>query len=87
MGNQYAARDSSGTKGLIRHEYCRGVALGLEPSAKKDDKHLLVGYMLRSCESCVVGKEERMQWINPAKLFRFMAVFAIAAMPFGVEAS
>jgi hypothetical protein len=28
-----------------------------------------------------------MQWINPAKLFLLMAVFAIAAIPFGVEAT
>jgi hypothetical protein len=31
-------------------------------------------------------KEERMQWIKPAKIFLLVAVVAIAAVPFAAEA-
>jgi hypothetical protein len=32
-------------------------------------------------------KEERMQWIKPAKLFLLVAVLAIAIVPFAAQAS
>jgi hypothetical protein len=35
----------------------------------------------------VLVKEERMQWIKPAKLFLLVAAVAFVIMPFAAEAS